>query len=274
MGEAIDPTLDEFREAVSGPDEEIDLARVGLVVARIRYPDLDIEPILDSLNALAAKVLARCSPSDSPVAQAEALTSVLMKDHGLRGATKSYYDPRNSFLNDVLERKVGIPVSLSMLYMSVGTRAGIALGGTGIPRHFLVRLVGTPEPVFIDVYGKGRMMNMETCQEAVRRMFRGQIALHPEMFETVSNAAIVTRLLMNLKVIYLQTLRYAAVIPILDRMIVINPMESSLLKERGVARLQLGQSRQAREDLERYLSQASPPEDEPEIREILRRIGS
>lgn len=266
--------LEEFAQAMAGADEDIDLARVALIVARIQYPDLEIEPILDSLNALAARVRARFDPEDSPVQQAQALTATLIKDLGLQGATRNYYDPRNSFLNDVIERKVGIPVSLSILYLSVGARAGIALGGTAVPRHFLVRLLGVAPPIFIDVYGRGRMMDLETCQESVRRMFQGQIELHPEMFETVSHASIITRLLTNLKMIYLNSMRYAAVVPILDRMILINPMEPGLLKERGLVRFRLGQAQEARSDLERYLDEAREPEDAQDIRNLLRRIGA
>lgn len=273
MNEAADPALEEFSEAVSGLDEEIDLARAGLVVARLQYPDLEIEPILDSLNALAAKVLARTSPGAPVMEQIEALSKVLLKDAGLTGATKYYYDPRNSFLNDVLERKVGIPVSLSILYMSVGARAGIALAGTAIPRHFLVRILGVQPARFIDVYGKGRVMDLETCQEAVKRMFRGQIELHDEMFETVSNAAVISRLLTNLKMIYLNSMRYASVVPILDRMILVNPQESSLLKERGLVRFRLGHAPEARRDLELYLQESGNPEDAGDIRELLRRMG-
>lgn len=273
MNEAADPALDEFREAVSGPDEDIDLARVGLIVARVQYPALEIEPVLESLNALAARVRARVSPEAPTLDQVEALSSVMIEDFGLRGATRYYYDPRNSFLNEVMERKVGIPVSLSILYMSVGARAGIPLAGAAIPRHFLIRILGVQPARFIDVYGKGRIMDLETCKLAVSRMFRGQVELHPEMFETVSNAAVVTRLLTNLKVIYFNSMRYSAVVPILDRMILVNPMETTLWKERGLVRFRLGHSRQARRDLEHYLSKSPSPEDEHEIRELLRRIG-
>ncbi len=273
MNEVSDPTLEDFRRAVSGPDDEIDLARVGLIAARVQYPGLEIESILESLDALAAKVRARVSAEAPVLDQVEALTGVLIENFGLKGATKTYYDPRNSFLNDVMERKIGIPVSMSILYMSVGSRAGIALAGTGIPRHFLVRVLGIQPPRFVDVYGKGRIMDLETCQRAVTRMFRGQIELHPEMFETVSNAAVVTRLLTNLKMIYLNSMRYSAVVPILDRMILVNPQETTLWKERGLIRFRLGHSRQARQDLERYLNESPNPEDENDIRELLRRIG-
>jgi regulator of sirC expression with transglutaminase-like and TPR domain len=273
MNDAADQTLEAFRAAISGPDEEIDLARAALVVARIHYPDLDIEPFLDSLNALAAKVRARFDPEGPVLAQINALSGVLLRDLGLAGAAENYYDPRNSFLNDVLERKIGIPVSLSIAYMSVGARAGIALGGTAIPRHFLVRVLGESPPLFIDVYGKGRIMDLETCKQAVRRMFRGRIELHPEMFQIVSNAAIITRLLMNLKMIHLNRKQYASVIPILDRMILVDPADTALLRERGIVRYQLGQPELARRDLERYLAAARNPDDAHDIRALLRKIG-
>jgi regulator of sirC expression with transglutaminase-like and TPR domain len=273
MNDATRLALDEFRSAVSGPDDEIDLARAALVVARIQYPDLEIEPFLDSLDALAARARARVAPDAPALAQINALSSVLLRDLGLTGATENYYDPRNSFINDVLERKIGIPVSLSIIYMSVAARAGIALGGTAVPRHFLVRVIGESPPLFIDVYGKGRVMDLETCKHAVRRMFRGRIELHPEMFQTVSSLAIITRLLMNLKMIYLNSKQYASVIPILDRMILVDPADTSLLRERGIVQYQLGQPDLARRDLQRYLAAARNPDDAHDIRALLRRIG-
>jgi regulator of sirC expression with transglutaminase-like and TPR domain len=273
MNDAADQTLEAFRAAISGPDEEIDLAGAALAVARIQYPALEIEPYLESLNALASKVRARFDPEEPVLSQINALSGVLLRDLGLSGATENYYDPRNSFINDVLDRKVGIPVSLSIIYIGVGARAGIPLGGTAVPRHFLVRVIGESPPLFIDVYGKGRVMDLETCQQAVRRMFRGRVELHPEMFQTVSNVAIITRLLMNLKMIYLNRKQYASVIPILDRMILLDPADTSLLRERGIVRYQLGQPELARRDLERYLAAARNPDDAHDIRALLRRIG-
>ena len=134
---AADP-LESFAAALSGPDDEIDIARAALEAARLAYPDLEIEPYVEGIDALAARALGSAKGATDPLAQVEALNATLFRQYGLKGASENYYDPKNSFLNEVIDRKLGIPVSLGVLYMAVGARAGIALGGTGMPMHFLV----------------------------------------------------------------------------------------------------------------------------------------
>lgn len=268
----LDPHLREFEEAVSGEDEDIDLARAALVASRIEHPDLELEPILDSLNALAARAVARFSPFSDPLEQVQVLNSVLIDDFGLRGASKNYYDPRNSYLNEILERKIGIPVSLAILYMSVGHRAGVALAGTAVPMHFLVRVLGVQPPHFVDVFGRGRILSQERASVGIGQMLRGKIEFEEDMLDVVSNRAVITRLLTNLKMIYLNAMKFYKAVQVLDRIIVANPWEPTLLRERGLVRFRLGQSDLARVDLERYLDEADEPEDAGEIRNILRRI--
>ncbi|MBI1784092.1 transglutaminase family protein [Candidatus Sumerlaeota bacterium] len=268
-----DSTLDEFRESVSGPDEEIDLARASLLVAKAEYPNLETAPILESLHALAARVVIRCGQTSDPLEQIEALTSVVLRDLALRGATDAYYDPRNSFINDVLERKVGIPISLSIIYMCVGARAGVALGGTSMPMHFLIRVLGLKPPQFVDCYNGGRVLTKLECEEAVKLMSHGKIPFREDMLEVISNASVLTRLLTNLKMIYLNQLQYAKAIPIFDRLVILNPYETVLLRERGIVRYKLGQGPLARQDLQDYLETAIEAPDADEIRKLLRRIG-
>ena len=266
-------SIQEFREAVAGPDEEIDLARAALVIEKVEYPQLDIEPVLRSLDALASRVWARAGREDDPPRQVMALSSVVLEDLGMRGAEKNYYDPRNSFLNQVIERKVGIPVSISILYLSVGARAGIALGGTAMPMHFLVRVLGTKPPLFVDCYNKGKLLGEQECLEALRRLSKGRIEARGEMLEVIPNRVVLTRLMTNLKMIYFNTMKFDKALPILDRLLVLSPEESSLLRERGLVRYRLGQADLAREDLTGYLDGGEEPADARAIRKLLRRLG-
>lgn len=266
-----------FRESISGPDDEIDLAEAALTVARIEYPELDVRGILEGLNALAARVVARVdaragSASDG-LDRIEALSSVVVGDMGLHGAAQNYYDPRNSFLNDVIERREGIPVSLGILYMSIGARAGIALGGTGVPMHFIVRAIEPNPPLFIDVYSGARVVTQEKCREVLDRALRLRGGFQPEMLETIPNRSVITRLLTNLKMIYLNALKYDKAVDILDLLVIANPDVPPLLRERGLARYRLGEGPLAREDLEAYLDQEEEPDDAAEIRGYLRRIS-
>lgn len=267
-----DHSLDEFRSVVSGCDEDIDLGRAAFLVAKLEYPELPIDTHLECFDALAARTAYRISGSVDPLDQITALTSTVIKGLGLKGAQDSYYDPRNSFINDVMERKVGIPISISIIYMAIGARAGIALGGTSMPMHFLVRVLGLKEPKFVDCYNGGHVVSRSECEEAVRLMSRGQIGFRDEMLDVIPNSAVITRLLTNLKMIYQNTLQYVKVLPILDRLLILNPSETGLLRERGIARYKLGHGNLARQDLQDYLQTAIEAPDADEIRNLLKRI--
>lgn len=273
MTALTDPTLGEFRSSVSGNDEEIDLARAALAVARMEYPYLEIEPVLESLNALAARVVRRAGPDRPIPEQVEALTQVVVRELGLRGADENYYDPRNSFINEVLERKTGIPISLSIIYMSVGHRAGVPLAGTAMPMHFLVRVLGVQPPLLVDCYNQGKLMTEDDCREAFRGMSGDRVPFDPQMTAIVSNGAVVTRLLTNLKVLYLNRLQYAKALPALDRLLVLNPSHHALLRERGIVHYRLQRNDLARQDLEHYLASEANPPDAREIRNLIRRLA-
>ena len=122
----------------------LDLAEAALLVARDEYPELEAAPYLAMLDAWAARVRDRLTAQPTPADAAGALRAVLFDEKGLRGNADDYYDPRNSFLNDVLDRRAGIPISLSAVYMEVGRRAGLVVEGLGLPGHFIVRVGGTP----------------------------------------------------------------------------------------------------------------------------------
>lgn len=267
-----DPILAEFRKAVSGPDEEIDLGRAAFEIARVASPDLDVDEALEGLDALAARTATRIGGSENPIARVEALKSVVLDGLGLTGAGDDYYDPRNSYLDQVLERRRGIPISLSVLLMSVGARAGVSLGGASLPFHFLVRVLGVQPPIFVDPFDGGRFLTLEECEERVHRMGRGRIRFEPGMADIASNGEILTRMLNNLKSIHLNALEYAKVLPILDRLLVLNPEAGPLFRERGLVLYRLGERGAARRDLRDYLAATADPPDAKEILGLLRRI--
>ena len=268
-----DPSLEAFVRMMDQPDDDIDLPRVALLVALIEYPWLDIEPVLESLDALAARVAVR-APAHMPLLdRVEALMQVVIREQKLRGAPArskdEYYDPRNSFPNDVLERKMGIPLGLSILLMGVAARVGIPLGGTRMPMHFVTRVLGISEPTFVDCYEGGRLLTLEQCRRAVEQMSDGQVAFKTEMLDVVSNAEIVMRYLTNLKLIYLSRRQFEKGLPILDRMLIIDPSELTLTRDRGLVQYTLGNYAQARIDLQQYLALSDNPDDAQQIRDIL-----
>lgn len=274
MSEAsYDLLLDNFRLTITGPDEDVDLIRAGLALSYFEYPELEIEPILEGVDALAAQVAHRIDGNPDPARQIEILNQVVIHGMGLRAAREDYYDPRNSFISQTLERKTGIPISLSVIYMGIGARAGIPLAGTSMPMHFLVRVLGVRPPMFVDCYNGGQVLTEEVCRQAVRVMSNGVIEFRPEMLDPVSNLDVIARLLTNLKMIYLNQLQFDKARSILDRLLTISPESAPLLRERGLVLYRLGERDLARRDLSDYLAADDKAPDITEIRNILKRIG-
>lgn len=270
--------LEAFRSVIEVPDEEIDLVHAALVAARYEYPDLDPAPVLDRLNEVAERVLLRAGGDADVVTQLQALFQELFSPQGLHlhGARdtidENYYDPRNSFPHTVIERRVGIPIALSMLLISIAARAGIALGGTAMPLHFLVRVLGVRPPLLIDCYEGGHLLNEEGCRETLRVLSSGRVRYQPEMLELVPNSAVLTRYLNNLKLIYFDEERYAKAILVLDRILLLNPDLPELNRERGMVCYRLGRRDEARRDLENYLELMPNPPDATAIRDLLKKL--
>lgn len=264
--------LDEFQDAIAGEDEDIDLARAALVFSKCEYPELEIVPYLEKIDDFAAQTVERFDDDDASIDQVEVLNELLFEEYGLVGANDDYYDPRNSYLHEVIDRRIGIPVSLSVLFMSVGARAGVPLAGTAVPMHFLVRVLGVRPPIFVDCFNSGRLLTVEQCREGLQRISNGQIPFSEGMLDTVSNRAVLIRVMTNLKMIYLNAMAFDKALRILDRLIIADPGEAGLRRERGLVHYRLGQDSEARQDLEEYLEQENEPVDAQEIRDLLRRI--
>jgi regulator of sirC expression with transglutaminase-like and TPR domain len=258
-----------FEQAVSPPDDEIDLARAALAIARIEHTDLDPEPILARLDAMAAEVVGRAGPDAGPLVRLQALLQVVLREPELRGAREDFYNPANSFLNEVLERRVGLPIALSALLIAVGARAGIALGGTSMPMHFLVRAIDVRPPLFIDPYGGGQLLTEQACAQFVHLLSQGSIAYAPAMLDTVPTASILTRMLINLRFIYQRLDRSGRLLDVLSMLIMLAPDDPELLRDRGLLRRQAGEAEGARRDLQRYLEIHGGADDAEQIRLIL-----
>ncbi len=184
---------DRFAELVARPDADIPLDETALLIAAAAYPGLDIAAQLARLDELAAGCRER---------SLEGLRRHLFDEVGLTGNALRYGDPRNSFLNDVLDRKVGIPISLCVITMEVGRRLGVTLEGVGMPGHFLVRHVGDP-PVLLDAFSGGRILDEQDVQALFRRL-SGSVALSPDLLVAAPARAILTRMLANLRNLYEQ----------------------------------------------------------------------
>jgi regulator of sirC expression with transglutaminase-like and TPR domain len=248
-------------------DEKIDLIRAALVIARTEYPHLDIEVYAARMEQLARRVAALVPEPDPRLALA-ALNRVLFEETNLRGNREDYYDPRNSFLNDVLDRGLGIPITLAIVYMEVAKRVGFTLAGVGMPGHFLLKHYGLDGEILIDCFNRGDVISRQDCQNRLNEIYSGEMKMRPEFLHPISRRQILTRMLNNLKTVYLSTRNFRKALVISDLILVIYPRSAEDVKQRALLRYSMGLHRLAAEDLDQYLKLSPNASDAEEIRQM------
>jgi regulator of sirC expression with transglutaminase-like and TPR domain len=183
---------------VSGAESAIDLPRAALLVASEEYPDLDPAPYLARLDELGSTFTSRLARGSSRERHIAVLNELLFGEEGFRGNGSNYYDPGNSYLNQVLDRRLGIPITLSLIYTEVARRAGLEMHGIGLPSHFVV---GYGELV-IDPFNCGQLLTLDDCQELLRRAFGASAVLDASHLAPTSPRQLLARLITNLKIAY------------------------------------------------------------------------
>lgn len=263
-----------FAQLVSGPEEELDLAEAALLIAQEEHPELDVTAYLRQLDALAAAVRARLPESPSPADIIQGLNVQLFREEGLSGNESEYYDPRNSFLNEVLDRKRGIPITLSVVYLEVGRRLGLPLQGVGFPGHFLVKYPSAEGDLVLDPFAGGISLSRAELEQRLRSMYGESnpfLAQIPQLLASVSKKEILLRMLRNLKGIYLQQNDFTRALAVLDRIVLIAPDVAMEIRDRGAVHQRLGHLQAAMQDLRRYVQMAPDAEDSEAIRAFIAR---
>ena len=271
-GGAYRKTLDGFASLVEPAQEDasIDLAAAALAIARTEYPLLDEPYYLERLEALAKRVRGRMRSNPTAREIIALLNRVLFEEEGLRGNCDDYYDPRNSFLNDVLDRKLGIPISLSVIYMDVARRVGFPIVGTGMPGHFLLKHYDVMcGETLIDPFNRGRIVGAADCQKRLDEIYAGELELQPEFLQAVTHREILIRVLNNLWQIYFTQRNFHKGLVVLDLLLVIPPQCPDLLRERGLVRLNLERYWGEAQDLGAYLQLPPEAADADDVRETL-----
>jgi len=262
--------VDAFTAVVNSDveDEDIDLTRAALLVARTEYPDLDIEDYVTRIDELAERVWT-VAASIEPQRTIATLNRVLFDEARLRGNREDYYDPRNSFLNDVLDRGLGIPITLALVYMEVARRIGFRLMGVGMPGHFLLKhFADGGQELLIDCFNRGDILSRQDCQTRLDEIYSGQMTLRPEFLHPLSHRQILTRMLNNLKTVYLSTRNFRKALPIADLILMIYPSSAEDVKQRALLRYSMALPKLAAEDLEEYLRITPAASDAEEIRQM------
>ena len=259
-----------FAEAVAEP--ELDLARVALTIALPEYPELDVTHYLSCMDRLAGSVSELTGATEDVYRRLACVDYVLFKDRGFMGNSEDYYDPENSFLNRVIARKRGIPITLSVLYMEVCRRVGLGVQGVGFPGHFLVKTVCDGEEIFVDPFHNGSILSSSDLQGLLDKMYGGRLEVQPESLAAVSSRQIVQRMLNNIKLIYSNRQDVKRCLGVVEQLVVLNPDEPEQIRDRGLLRLRLEDGVGARIDFERYLELAPNSDDAATVREQIEKI--
>jgi len=266
----MDDDLGSFRRLVGEPDAAGDLARAALAVARIEYPDLDPASELARLDALAARSGAR--DVRRPAERLERLRRFFFEEEGFHGNAADYYDPRNSCLNDVLDRRLGIPITLSVLVMDVGRRVGLAIAGLGLPGHFIVRAEIDGRGVLLDPFHGGTLLSAVTAAEVSARAVGRPVTLEEAHWTPCTTRQILVRMLRNLKGIYARRDEWDKALAVVDRLLVVEPDSPVHLRDRGTVLVRAGRLHAGAAEWERYLERYPHARDAEGFRRELRRI--
>jgi regulator of sirC expression with transglutaminase-like and TPR domain len=242
-----------FAALVSRPHGGFRLAEGALLLAQEAYPNLRIEAYLRRLDTMAEAVKQRLGLELEPRRIVAAINAYLFDDQGFRGNMEHYYDPRNSFLNDVLDRQTGIPITLSVLYIDLGRHVGLPVAGVGMPGHFMVRYGAQEGSFWIDPFYGGTMLSRAECVERQQLMYGQRLPWHDAYLEPVSDHDILRRMLYNLKLIYLRQGAYRQALGVVERLLLLAPHLPTEVRDRGLLHYQFGHLEAALEDLQHYL---------------------
>jgi regulator of sirC expression with transglutaminase-like and TPR domain len=262
-----------FDQEIQQPDERIDLAKAALYIAQEEYPNIDAEEYLNAFDTMALELQERLPSQRYPLRVIQSINQYLYDDLGFAGNVEDYYDPRNSYLNDVIERRLGIPITLALVYLEVARRIDFPMVGVGMPGHFLIRPDIPDTEIFIDTFNGGEIMFPQDCQERLTQFYQQPVQLQPEFLATVSKRQILARMLANLKYIYLNQQELEKALAAVERILLLFPGAAIEVRDRGLLCYELGLSDQAANDLETYLAKAPHAQDAAAIRQILTLLG-
>jgi regulator of sirC expression with transglutaminase-like and TPR domain len=261
-----------FYQEIHQPDADISLARAALYLAQEEYPELDVEDYLDAINMMAAEVVERLPSGRYPLRIVQTINQYLFQDLKFRGNTEQYYDPRNSYLNEVIDRRMGIPITLSLLYLEIAARIDFPMVGINMPGHFLIRPAVEDMQIFIDPFHQGEVLFEEDCQNRLSQIFNRPVELHSRLLAAISPRHFLARMLGNLKAVYLSKGEVTKALAAIDRILLLFPDSAMDRRDRGILYYQLGQWPDARRELEAYLLQEPTARDAASIRNLLKRM--
>jgi regulator of sirC expression with transglutaminase-like and TPR domain len=253
-------------------DDEIDLGKAALYIAQEEYHNLDISYYIKSLDDMAAKVKKRLPSERYPLRVIQTINQYLYDELGYKGNTDDYYDPRNSFFNDVIERHTGIPITLSLLYLEIARRLNFAMVGINMPGHFLIRPDFQDTGIFIDAFNQGEILFQQDCEERLKQMYGHPVPMQSSFIEAVGSKQILARILTNLKFIYLNNKNWEKALAAVQRIMILFPESLLEMRDRGLLYYHLGNWYLAYRDLKVYSEIRPNGEDADLINRVLEQL--
>ncbi|MCU0551052.1 MAG: SirB1 family protein [Leptolyngbya sp. Prado105] len=262
-----------FYQEVRQDDESINLEKAALYIAQEEYPDLEIEKYLAEIDRIASEIKNRLPEASYPLKIIQTINRYLYEELGFSGNSDDYYDPCNSFLNDVIDRRTGIPISLALLYLAIAERIDFPMVGIGMPGHFLIRpAVNDEMDIFVDAFHNGEILFPQDCQERLNQLAGQPVEMRPQFLEAVSPRQFLARMLTNLKAIYLNQGKIEKCLAMIERILILFPDAAYELRDRGIIYFQTHRWIEARQDLESYLDQVPSANDRDLIQQLLDQI--
>lgn len=259
-------------DEVRRPDAEIHMDRAALLIAKEQYPQLSVEQYVARLDHLAEEVKDRLDQENAPPVVLQELLQTLYERRGFKGNRDAYYDPRNSYLNDVLDRGLGIPLTLGMVLLEVGWRLGLPLEGVNFPHHFLVRYRGSALDLLIDPFDGGQTHFEDQAQDFLDRVYGGMVRLQDSFLRTATRRDMLVRMLRNLKGVYLNVEDDARALSMVERILLLRPDATTERRARGMLLARMGRPDEAVEQLRAYLEAAPDAADSGKVERMVERL--
>lgn len=247
---------DRWERIASARNDEVSLAEGALLIAAEEYEGLDVDRYLERIDEMGAVLRRRLRSDISTTEALIALNRYVFEELGFSGNTDDYYDPRNSYLNDVIERRVGIPITLAVVYIEIGRRIGLSLQGVSFPTHFLVKCVLREGAIILDPFARGASLGVDDLQKRLSSVSEGlelDPALVASLLTPAAPADIFARMLRNLRAIHLERGEHLKALCASNRILALQPDAADEYRERGELYDKLECFRAALADFRHYL---------------------
>jgi len=261
-----------FKQEIARSDREISLAKAALHYARNEYRDLNPEEYLATLDRMAGDIRENLPHNRYPLKVIQSINQYLFENLGFTGDTKDYYNPANSYINLVIDRRKGIPITLSIVYLEIAERLDFPMVGIGMPGHFLIRPDFENAGIFVDVFNKGEILFPQDCQEKLKQIYQKPVELEQNFLAPVSKKRMLARMLTNLKYIYLKQQQFVKTLTAIEGILILFPENPIEMRDRGLVYYQLYEWQKASKDLQFYLSLLPHAPDANEIRQLLEKM--